>query len=496
MISIPKGKDDIYYAYKEKSGKLYFHEPIKNITSWEVPPNSVIYDGEKLLLLKYVDGNNIDPREKRHTKSPFKHFSSCLPKDNIILEFSRKKFIQKRLSVSYICNANSNFVQENLKYLPFSIEADRKLTAFQGFIDKHFALNTKKKNSRKLLILKEVPEFATAFTQDESKIINCIKNSEKLISRYIKKQKAIKIYKLVHIVSSSVFVVDEIYLQLLYWLKITKTVDSRYRCWELLLVMATLLLPDEQIRPIIRNFLAISSFSIHKTISRIAQLSYIRFTSMCKTNCNFRDLSDKAIAQIPYHLINCPFLIGASLHELSFLQNTTSNFLMPVPIFVHKICEIIIEKGSSSQNEIFQVSSSKQKMDEIINEIDIGIIDLSKIDVKVLGSLLKKWICSLPEPLVPSSLLSKYPIDNYLEIISKINELNKNVLGYLVGFLTRFYGKSNQNIDTISFIFGYDIMKLSTINPSEIKKYTAIAKSFFRKLIEEWDVSFIYPLKQ
>ena len=71
------------------------------------------------------------------------------------------------------------------------------------------------------------------------------------------------------------------------------------------------------------------------------------------------------------------------------------------------------------------------------------------------------------------------------------------MIGYLIGFLQEFIKAAEvtkMGIVPVSMIFGADVVRIVSNDQMVLKNMTNNGKKFMEYLLQNWDVSFIYPL--
>ncbi|KAH0790979.1 RhoGAP domain containing protein [Histomonas meleagridis] len=488
------GNEILFYAYLPKSnGKRYFHDPISNKVFWEVPDDSNVVDGNTFEKIN-IDSTN--------TKKEITRAKSALVLNDKKLVTNTKirtRTFNKKMTLASTETCTQKIDHTILPpYLPSSIKEDQNLISFEDFAHKNFRyFQSKKKKSTQsaeYLSYNENVNLIPFLNIDSKHVKDAVKSFEFIIN-YTKNMEYYPVMPLVRIASKSNDLVDEIYTQLIRQTYFCKFQNIISRGWELILVMCTLFLPSESIRPMIKSFLASSSFSAQKQFAKAAQLSYIRFMSLCDKGSNFRDLSDSVINNIPNHTKRCPFLFGSSLSEVFFVQNQAL-INSPVPIFIHKLCETLLKRGITKADGAFQVQADKNVLNELVQKVDAEYDIFESTEILDLASLLKKLMADFPQPLLEISSLRNLNEDQYVEYVLKLPKIYRNTLAYIIGFIRRFCTGSGKELSVFGMIFGLNVMHCTTLNPAEMKDFAAMSSKVMLKLLKDWDVSDIYPIQR
>ncbi|OHS97991.1 Rho GTPase activating protein [Tritrichomonas foetus] len=567
-----------FYACKSfSSDKYFFHNPITNETTWNLPRFfQEILSAETMLpfdisdyKIDYTNDNskeNVNITEKNDQNSQTEdEINTSKMKDNPEITDSKDDSIKESTKkISSLDSDNFNYTndfgrefmtlqpsfsthtrttkrrktknksllenfqestfsledspiqKEIIEYLPPSIKADKdELISFRDFALLNFNLKIKKSKNKKItiddiitadLLPKNIPLLKKSY---ESKIN--VKTSQKIYDLIIhysttqnKTNKPNESLQIVHLIQNNLNLIDETFMELFKQVNGNTSVEASNQIWDLILILSTIFVSSPLTQKVIRSFLATKSFVTNKNIASKSQLCYIRFLARCITNENIqRKITDNFILSIPNHINDNNytqgggFSIGASIYELFFHQRR-KNPNLRIPLFLHKICEKIIQCNNKNPKEgIFKLPGNKLSVDKMVDDLDTNQFDFNNEDYDVfdLASLLKRFLGEMPESLINEELVEEIKSKkNYIEIVERLGTIQRNTLGYIVGFLKKFLTISNIGLTPLSMTFGTNIMRVNSIDPMKIKELTEVAKIFMSNLIETWDVSFIYPI--
>eukprot|EP00727_Mastigamoeba_balamuthi_P006174 m51a1_g2176 hypothetical protein (772) ;mRNA; r:81111-84047 len=110
---------------------------------------------------------------------------------------------------------------------------------------------------------------------------------------------------------------------------------------------------------------------------------------------------------------------------------------LPVPVVLRRLVDCVIDLGAARARGVFRVSSVHQEIDAARLALDTSPDAELPTDVHTVANLLKLWIRSLPDPLIPASQYNMAMAEGAQagKIFETLPEPNRAVVGYIVRFL-------------------------------------------------------------
>jgi hypothetical protein len=302
-------------------------------------------------------------------------------------------------------------------------------------------------------------------------------------------------------ISSDLTLIDEAYMQVVRQTRNQPSAEIAYRMWELLLVLTTFFMATPIMQPFVRQYLASVALGKAQTICPIGQLCYLRFCARCHAQTHLKAMSPEFVEQIPRHVHECAFVMGASLYELMWRQRLTAPSC-PVPLILHRMCQGLINCGALEIQGIFHIVINKSKLENLGNYIDCGHDMLSAIDPAGLVSMFRKWLSELPHAIIAPEIYPKLSETKanpaaFMQAVDELPNIYRDCLAYLVGFLRVVIAaehKTKMGVASLAMLFGSSCMKIDTIDGKRIRAAGGLARDLMKYLIESWDVSSVYPV--
>jgi hypothetical protein len=191
--------------------------------------------------------------------------------------------------------------------------------------------------------------------------------------------------------------------------------------------------------------------------------------------------------------------IGVSLYECMWKQRR-SHPSVPIPMLMLMLEKAIIDKKARETEGIFRKVGNIRHVEETVIKINRG--DKNWTDgllVHDLGSLYKLWIRNVPGNIVDVQKSQRiFNNEDPLQLVNELTPLNRNVLMHVVGFLkdlATFEPVTKMGVSNLALVLGLSICASPpTDNPIVIQDFPLHTKAFLEKLINEWDVSAMYPI--
>jgi hypothetical protein len=490
-----------YYAYEDKNaGRFYYHDPITNHVCWEPPEHGELIDAETLSPF-----SPLSPQRHVSEENLTVHISPSLR----VVEarsgsFHRGSRASTRSSLAFNLSKDVPTVPSRIQRLPASIETDCHLVNFQQFADENLSRPNRSSFKRvsmdDLCTADENSSAAPVLNSVDSKNARLASAMFNYIVAYGKRRETTSLSKFMAMIRTSSQLVDEAFMQIIRQTRNNPNFEAALRMWEIFLALSTCFRPSAKMQPLIRQVLARAALGESKIVAQIAQVAYLRFDSRCRTNSDLRYMPDEFLDSIPSHPESCSFTMGASLFELMHRQQKSLP-RCPIPVFVHRICQYLVQNGAFAQEGLFQQRASVPEIEKMATDLDCGQPFLK--DPKSVASLFKRWLTELPVSVIPPEvypkLLEKRASEAFVSVVQDMPDVNRNTLGYLVGFfkeLARSEGKTKMGLVTVATMFGPSLLQMKFEDSRKVKEAAELGKLVLQTLIKEWDTAAWFPLDE
>lgn len=307
---------------------------------------------------------------------------------------------------------------------------------------------------------------------------------------------------LVEIVQHSPELINEVYAILVIQMT-NAPQESLVRALTLFLIMSTIFYPNPKLSPYLLAFIGKLALWNGAEFAEMAQLCYIRLKARIQSGKSMLDekINDKLIKNIPKQLNEHPLQFGASIYEIMWIQHRTQPKL-PIPKILHLMCESLFQKNAQNVEGIFRLPGNLTNVQKLIQNANDGKEYIEGTTIHDMGSFLKQWFRDIPGALLTNEelgrVISTKGSEAHIEIAESLPEPIKNVLKYLCGFLRKLAeSKDVTKMDNanLAMVFGPNIIIMSD-NVQDTPKITSSSQQFLTSLINDWDVSSIYPLDE
>ena len=513
-------KERVYAFFDPISKDYYFHDPIRNKVMWNEPEGVDVYDGvtnepfaskvaEKIPSLVPGDRNHglqrvcLQIPKIIHNRKVSQ--DSFFPGLELELDKLRAKRRQSKLRELVDTEKEKPRTQRvfdtldvgtSMRDFANTIANDRNLVNVTEWAKENLRGN--KRSWRK----KSDVRYDELLSYDENlssvPLLNNMekqqKNAVKLFMfalAYGKKKNDKPITTYVELIWNNRQTINEAYVQVIKLLTNTPSVEIQYQMWKLMLVLTTLFLASGRVSDLVKQFLSKAAFSSDKEEAKRAQLCYLRYYSNSYRGGSVENLPDATVLQkIPDQITSCTKVIGITLLELMWRQKQDKPKLS-IPFFLLEMCKVIIDKGGLKSPDTFTVSGNKKGIDDLVSKIDIGDSEcLQASNLHDLAYVFKWWLRLLPIPVVPSESVT---MTNVVEAAERIPGPNKETLAYIVGFLKEYIQEQPDRRTMLCMMFGSSLVRLESSDPIMVKEMSDLSRDFLETLIDNWDVSWIYP---
>ncbi|ELR25295.1 RhoGAP domain containing protein [Acanthamoeba castellanii str. Neff] len=183
---------------------------------------------------------------------------------------------------------------------------------------------------------------------------------------------------------------------------------------------------------------------------------------------------------------------GKSLEEVMALQ-MISHPDEKIPIILKTLTKAIIDTQGHKTEGIFRVPGKNDEISRLkaqFNKVDYTI---TSDDPNDLGGCLKMWFRELKDPLIPNSiydecvLVANNPAECLEMVDTRVPELNKTVIYFLLGFLqemSRHAGVTRMGSANLGMVFAPGLLRCEDV--MKMMTNTAHEGAFVKNLIEHY----------
>ena len=272
----------------------------------------------------------------------------------------------------------------------------------------------------------------------------------------------------------------------------------------LLLFLATLFRPksDRLVRTIYKQLADVVNGPIG-AFKGLAKFAFGRFDAICKARKSamiFLKTDQAEIGKIPLHPGQGKFYYGVSLYEIFWFQiRLAPKLVVPKPLvdMVNKMFEL----NAEGTQGIFRLPGDMNKLDTMISDLEHGRPYMEGQSVHDIASLFKRWYRDLP-----GSILSKEEVSRLMEansdsamiaLANNLPAMQKYCLMYLIGFLQRMVKAeevTKMNVHNLGMVFAPNVLYIDPDeDPMKVPHISTAGENFLVCLIENWEVSSVYP---
>ena len=328
---------------------------------------------------------------------------------------------------------------------------------------------------------------------------------------YMKKGNVESIDKIVDTLYSYPALYDEVYCQVMKQTNIDKTSPKHPEsAWEIFLVLTSIFPSSKEFKPFVLAYLGEFQTNSNENVESLAQLCYIRFSVRCDkglVNVKKFDSEQSVSGQIldQYKKGICDYF--ASAYEHFWFQRDIKKELT-VPVILEKLTSQIIEKVDTKKEDIFGIvheNNNQIALEKFLKRYDsyrIGKWDFSDFTAGELMYIFRMWFSGNEYKLITDDLFYLMDDDHdQLEIYDKMNEMNRYILAFLVGFCRKLCKYNNNDKDkfkefikSLAYSFGMAIVDedVNAAQPDFYNKVGTPAIILLEYLIQEWKVDDYY----
>ncbi|KAH0792409.1 RhoGAP domain containing protein [Histomonas meleagridis] len=539
-----------YYAYfDEKKQKYYYLDATLGTTTWNYPVNGIVLDPKTRKRFPNPNENfpdqieskarldrtssferkqsglsfRQDPSSKREPLVTFeqhqrKNSVMRLPTNNLIIHVDPavQSFVPpttKKRSQTFSPKQKNLFTARDTdepRYLPKSISDGIHQFIFRDFAQKYFAKQKERRVFRRTTVSIEslisfqskplsaplLESLPKPYKNDAIKCFNYILS----FTGANNKPNPNAADELVQLLYTKEPLIDEVYFQMMKQLQQNPKYDCLVLTYKLFLIIATIFPSTLNSETWIKSFLLQKINDFDPTISEIAQFIFIRFHGRCCVGKPLVGMLLPQILAVPEQMNSCNKVFDVSLYEIMWDQRKKYPKL-PIPLVLYQMVDLLIKKGCDNHLGIFRISGNAKRIDTLVEIINNGgsIPENERMDD--LASLMKQWVRNLSDPIVPFSMFDKLATvnnDGYMDFANSLPECHRATLAYIIGFLqwlSQFEENTKMTSANLAIVFAPSITQTKDLLMYG-GKLKEIGQNFLTYLMNNWDVSNIYPLKK
>jgi hypothetical protein len=295
------------------------------------------------------------------------------------------------------------------------------------------------------------------------------------------------------------YLVDEFYFQLIKQTTNNRNSGFLLKTWEVFLIVASIFPPSGDYYPWIRAHIARATTDADVRVADLAAFVLIRFETRHHIG-RILDYRDRHyIERIPGHPKKGRASFGVILYEMMFCQRAAFPRL-PIPFALHYIISLLKQRNATRTPGIFQNQANEALVAELLADANDDIEVISRGDVNVIATILKRWVADLVDPIVPSEMADVFvqmcDQGRLLGFVEHLPQVHRMTLTYLVGFLQEVVANAQVNgmdIHDLAVVFGPLVVRPAK-SPSLAQRLTQASIVFFERLLGARDSSLVYPL--
>ena len=470
----PSKPQKIYFVYYRKpDNKPFYLDAHDQTTSWRFPTDGVVYDPE--------------------TKKPIKRTQ---PSVAGMVRMGRRATISPASLSNLVTEMRAEKAEVAIEWIPPNFERDGDVNTPEEMAAQLFKVG---KGAEADEIAKfQAKKITTGLLASLDKAHGKKAGSMfKMILRYIgikEPKKPVMIDDIIAFAREN-GLVDELYAQIVKESNgpPEKQVELVAR---LLAVVSAVLMPSAELVPFVRA--QIVRMSRVDRVRMMMVFAYFRFNALVDSGisrferCRGRDLAMACdVSTLQY---------GVSLYEVMWNQRKNHPGL-PVPYILIYTQRVLMEKECTSTQGIFRLPGNMSLLEQLIcdaNQSEEGYLEQALVND--VGSFYKRWFRDIPGGLISkerTEVLLKTKKEAFVEFADALEPLHRNVLMHLIGFLrelAKFSATTMMDEANLAMVFGPNIIHANEdADPLLVSRLSSTSSSLISALIENWDVSSIYP---
>jgi hypothetical protein len=292
---------------------------------------------------------------------------------------------------------------------------------------------------------------------------------------------------------------DEIWVQLCKQLTRNPNPQSERLGWELMVMCSLCFPPSKNFEEYLIRFVNehTDRSKISPDIHKLAEYCRKKLKLICKNGPKGKVITEGEIEQAKI----APFtfsLFGETLENImSYQHEKHPNLKTELPRIFTFLTKSILKLGGDQSEGIFRVPGEQELITELRLKIEQEEFHFDTVpDCNVPASLLKQWLRELEEPLIPTEfyydcLTQVNDGTTAFELISRLPEINRKVINYLIQFLQIFadpevVSKTKMNISNLSMVFGPSFLRNPSENLTEVLDKAPKERDFLACLIQHY----------
>ncbi|XP_062580811.1 rho GTPase-activating protein 39-like isoform X4 [Saccostrea cucullata] len=300
---------------------------------------------------------------------------------------------------------------------------------------------------------------------------------------------------------------DEIYMQLCKQTTENRKGDSLQKGWEMIAICLYFFPPSTKFSGYLEGIIAKHLDESNNIITTETPLSH--FALQCQRRLEKIMASGPKKGQRKPNVdeieqakksVFSPSMFGSSLDDIMLLQKERFPD-RKLPWIQTALSEEVLRYNGAQTEGIFRVPGDIDEVNALKLKCDQWSLPPDCVDPHIPASLLKLWYRELYEPLIPAEFYEQC-ILNYqnpeaaIDVVSKLPDINRLVLAYLIRFLQVFAAEENSkttkmDVNNLAMVMAPNCLRCECIDPHTIFENTRKEMGFIRTLIQNLDTSFM-----
>ncbi|XP_048731375.1 uncharacterized protein LOC125648378 isoform X27 [Ostrea edulis] len=300
---------------------------------------------------------------------------------------------------------------------------------------------------------------------------------------------------------------DEIYMQLCKQTTENRKGDSLQKGWEMIAICLYFFPPSTKFSGYLEGIIAKHLDESNNIIPTETPLNH--FAVQCQKRLEKIMASGPKKGQRKPNLdeieqakksVFSPSMFGSSLDDIMLLQKDRFPD-RKLPWIQTTLSEEVLRYNGAQTEGIFRVPGDIDEVNVLKLKCDQWSLPSDCVDPHIPASLLKLWYRELYEPLIPAEfydlcILNYQNPEAAIDVVSKLPDINRLVLAYLIRFLQVFAAEENSkttkmDVNNLAMVMAPNCLRCECIDPHTIFENTRKEMGFIRTLIQNLDTSFM-----
>ncbi|MFH4980067.1 hypothetical protein AB6A40_006776 [Gnathostoma spinigerum] len=298
-------------------------------------------------------------------------------------------------------------------------------------------------------------------------------------------------------------IADEIFCQLMKQLTSNERCESLRRGWELLTILLSFCFPSsEEIHDRLVHFIDSNSDGLFDPPEvPVSQYALQCSRRMFRVPAIRQKPTVQLIQESRVHIFSPP-QFSAPLDVLMEMQAEKYPDRV-LPWIETTMIELILTSNGLHTEGLFRVPADSEQLNTARLRLDRGLVPMVH-DAHVPAALLKLWLRSLPEPLIPDSfyprcLTACYQAEEVCRIVELLPTINRFVLAKLIELLQLLTEEENvrytkMDVGNLALVMAPNILRCSSDDPRVIFDNARREMAFIKTLILSYDTSYVKNL--